>query len=142
LTTIRELLGNIPRPGEVWLVSDEEVRFVPDQNRNFHRIRFVLVVMNDNLCTKDNIVINIVPLTTQGRPDKLLFPLRGEYEDIAKENYINRRSKAAINHYQPIDKKYFMSNGYIGRIAQKNYYAIVELLKWELIGTSDFDLTL
>lgn len=123
-----------PKPKEIWEIEDKEVRFVPDDNRNLHQKRYVLVVMNDELCIVSNNVFNIIPMSSQGKPDPLRFPLnKGCYSDIIDEKIVKKsNSLLVLNHYQPINGSYLVKK--LGRLNDEIYEAILNNIQGELLG--------
>lgn len=127
---------NLPRRKEVWSIDDKYVRFV--EGKKSKKNRFVLVMMADDLCNEKNITYNIIPLSTQGNPDKLRIPIYRGYEDIIDKDAVDTNSLAVLNHYQPVKRTYL--SDYIGRIDEQCYQMIAEVIKSELIGWIDFDI--
>jgi len=128
-----------PRQREVWIVQYQEIRMNPN-NRTDKIGRPVLIVTSIELLNNPNYpLINIIPLSTSGEPDRLCIPIERAYEEIVNGFVPDKNSLAVIPYYQPIELKFFNSDGRCGRIDEVTYGVIVNLLCHEVIGLEDYD---
>lgn len=125
-----------PSPMEIWEVDDCEIRFVPDDKRNKHHKRYVLVLMNKELCSNNNPVYNIVPMSTKGEPDILRFPLNSNcFSYIADDGLNKSTSLLVLNHYQPINSRFLKKKA--GVLNEDIYWAATNQIKEALLGLID-----
>jgi hypothetical protein len=125
----------------VWYVDDSEVRLHPE-NRIIKGPRPVLIACALPLLTKKSSIINVIPFSTQGEPDKLCFPIAQGYGCPYGGFVPDLKSLALIQFYQPIEYKYFDDKrGAIGLIDDISYNAILDILCTEVIGYHGFDLS-
>jgi len=130
----------MPQPREVWYVDDSEIRLHADKRIPKGK-RPVLIACSSELLNVDASIINVIPLTTQGTPDKLSFPITQAYERTFGGFLPDPNSLALIQFFQPIEFRYFDSQeGAIGVIDESSYNAILNILCTEVIGYHGFDL--
>ncbi len=137
---VKDCKFSVPKTREVWIVKDNQIRFIPENNRTFHEYRFVLVAMNAKYCTPENMIINIIPLSSKKqKQDIFVYSVSNKYEDLNSNPQLRQSSSAIINLYQPIDKKYFFS--YVGRLDETCYNSIINILSTYLINNVGFDMS-
>jgi hypothetical protein len=130
-----------PTAREVWYVDDSEVRLHVDK-RILKGKRPVLIACSSSLLTAQSNIINVVPLTTHGSPDRLCFPITQAYERTFGGFLPDPNSLALIQFYQPIDVRYFDKNvGKIGVVDVVSYNTILQILCSEVIGYTGFDFS-
>lgn len=126
-----------PKQREVWIVEDSELRMHPDK-RNDKGGRPALILASVNFLSNDHYpLINVVPLSTNVSPDKLIFPIERAYEELAEDFIPDTKSCAIIPFYQPIEIKHFLER--LGTIDENAYNAIVTILCTEIIGYDCYD---
>ena len=126
-----------PQPGEVYKVVDNSVT-MNDQNKEDKKERPVLIVSNNKLTIPGCDIINVVPLTSKGKPDLLRFPISDAYEEIEKDFEVASKSFALLQLYQPIHLNNFRDK--CGRINANSYLAIQYSIAVNVIGYQTFDL--
>lgn len=127
-----------PKQREVWLIEDKEIRLNPNNREDKYRRPALVVSAKELLNNKDFPLVNIIPLSRQGKPDKLSFPVASGYEECTDDFKPDSSSLAVLPYYQPIEKKFFKQR--CGTIDEITYNAIVNLLCSEVVGCEDFDL--
>ena len=127
-----------PQPGDVYKVVDTAI-VMNDQNKEDKKERPVLVVSSNKLTFPGCEIINVVPLTSKGRPELLRFPIAEAYDVIEDDFNVATKSFALLQLYQPIHSKYFRNK--CGRINANSYLAIQFNLAVNVIGYQNFDLT-
>ena len=127
----------LPEPGEIWLVSDKEIR-LHTNNRQDKGARPVLILQAEELSSSKEIIVHVVPLTTASKPDRFIFPLDRAIEEWQDGIAPNLASCALIRFYQPIEEQFFRKR--CGRIDERSYHAIRHILITHVIGNSNYDL--
>ncbi|OGU11602.1 MAG: hypothetical protein A2X61_16610 [Ignavibacteria bacterium GWB2_35_12] len=132
-----KLSGIVFNSGDIWFVPDVSVQF--DEDQKFKKDRPVLIVMSKINIRVNSTILNIVPLSTQGKPERLRIPIAQGYSETFNGFVPDKNSLALVNFYRPIDKKYFKK--LIGRIDDTCLDAIKKSICFDVVGyTDDFDL--
>ncbi|MCK4694515.1 MAG: hypothetical protein KAT74_02070 [Candidatus Cloacimonetes bacterium] len=127
-----------PKPREVWRVLNKNVTLhETDKNKRF---RYVLILASSESTNLDASIINVVPLTTVRKFDKLIFPVFRAYENCYHNFKPDKKSAVLIQFFQPIRIEHFYD--IYGIIDKISYEAIKNLLCTEVIGYYEFDLSI
>jgi hypothetical protein len=129
-----------PQAKEIWTIDDRYIAWVKTDDNRKHN-RFVLVVMSPADCQEKYKVRNIIPLTTlpltHKTHDKYTYPIDGRYKRIIDDKAVRIKSKAVVNHYQPIDH-YFLKEC-VAVVTDDLYETIVTQLKIMISGGSGYE---
>ena len=86
-----------PKPREVWRVLNKNVTLhETDKNKRF---RYVLILASPESTNLDASIINVVPLTTVRKLDKLVFPVCRAYENRYHNFKPDKKSAALIQFF-------------------------------------------
>lgn len=129
-----------PEPGEVYYLKDVEVSMCRDENKiDKNKPRPVLILASKTLVNDKRFPwFNIIPLTTEGTPDQLCFPIEMKYKEVTNGFKPHSNSLALLPYYQPIDKNNFFS--LCGKLEDECYAGIVAALSMKVIGYEDYDI--
>jgi len=129
----------LPKSREVWYVDINKLLLHGDPKHK-KPLKPVIIVATKECLKHGCRLINIIPLTSQGQPDKFRFPVPKKcYEDI--ENDFNPRtfSLSLIQLYQPLDFKFFSKK--CGLLDLDSYQQIKEALCKYVIGYTEHDFS-
>ncbi len=127
-----------PKPRQIWKIDDKKIRFIPEDKRNLHDYRYVLVVMNEDLCNLSNKVYNVIPLSTKGSPDFLRYPLKKECYSKNSDDELTNKSQSllVVNHYQPVNSEYLEAPS-MGSLKEEIYESVLLMIKENLLGLKE-----
>jgi mRNA-degrading endonuclease toxin of MazEF toxin-antitoxin module len=110
-------------PGDVVTVKDKEVRFPLNLIRKPHERRFALVLMNNVLCEKSQIIL-VAPMTSN-----LEVKSMAHMEYVAtKENGLEVKSRLLLDQIQPIPKAAIITP--VGRLSVSDWDMTMTKLFW------------
>jgi hypothetical protein len=108
-----------PKEGEVYLVPDEVV-IMDGKPRKMKGKRPMLVI---SLEKNDSNAINVIPLSSSGKIDRIRFPIKECLRDLKEDCNQHRKSFALLTFQQPITKNVII--GFCGLI-EGNCFAAVK----------------
>ena len=127
-----------PQQAEIWYADDDKI-LMDDPQKVDKNNRPVLVVSHLDLLKTPCNMVNVIPLSTSGSPDKIRFPIGAAYENICNDFRPNPNSMALLALYQPIRISCFSTK--CARIDLNTYSAIIRVLCQSVIGLEEFNFT-
>jgi mRNA-degrading endonuclease toxin of MazEF toxin-antitoxin module len=118
-------LGFNLNPGDVITVKDREIKFPLTIGRRPHERRFCLVLMNNWLCVKSNIIL-IAPMTH----DLSVLSMAQLEFPRTKENGLEKDSRLILDQIQPIPKDAVLSVK--GKLSDDEWECVMKKIVWIL----------
>ena len=127
-----------PKQAEIWYADDDKI-LMDDPNKKDKNNRPVLVVAHSELLKVPCNIVNIIPLSTSGNPDRIRFPIGTAFENVCNDFHPDENSLALLALYQPLRVKCFQRK--CATLNSNTYSAILLTLCQYVIGFDALDFT-
>lgn len=125
-------------PGGVYYFDDHKIILDREDAQGMKDGRPCLVISSPDLIQNKTNMVNVIPLSNSGDPDRFCFPISKKYADVADDFNPTDNSLAVIPYYQPLKRD--CVKAYCGKLEETTYEGIRFSLVKEVIGFQDYDL--